>query len=355
MISKKFLLNVLKFLFFLGIGFTILYLVYRSQNIAFQEDCALKGIPAEDCSLIGKVWNDFQSVNYSWILLVFVAFAVSNVSRAIRWNMLLRTMGHTPKFINAFLTIIIGYFANLGLPRMGEIVRAGMMARYEKIGVEKVMGTVVMDRAVDVLSILFLTALALFLDFNTIYTFADDYVDLSGKFGGKGTLLLYLGIVGVTGLGLIWLLRKQLMRLSIVQKIVDIAKGFAEGLKTIGKVSSPWLFVFHSVVIWGMFFLMGYMCMLAFEPTSKLPAIAALTVFVFGAWGMVIPSPGGMGTYHFLAQLALGFYGVSGDDGFSFANISFFTVQLGCNILWGILSLILLPNINRNYQPMAVA
>lgn len=355
MISKKLLLNVLKFLLFLGIGFSILYLVYRSQNAAFQEDCALKGIPSEDCSLIGKVWNDFQNVNYFWILLVFVAYAISNVSRAIRWNMLLRGMGYTPKFINAFLTIIIGYFANLGLPRMGEIVRAGMMARYEKIGVEKVMGTVVVDRAVDVLSILFLTALALFLDFDTIYTFADEYVDLSGKFGGKGLLLLYIGIAGVLSLGLVWLLRKQLMRLSIVQKVVNIAKGFAEGLKTIRKVENPWLFVLHSINIWGMFFLMGYLCMLAFEPTSGLPATAALTVFVFGAWGMVIPSPGGMGTYHFLAQLALGFYGISGDDGFSFANISFFTVQLGCNILWGILSLILLPNINRNYQPVAVA
>lgn len=351
MISKKSLLNFFKFLLFLSIGLVILYLVYRSQNAAFQADCAIKGIPAEECSLLDKVWADFRSVQPFWILMVFLAYAVSNVSRAIRWNMLLGAMGYRPKFVNALLTIIIGYFANLGLPRMGEIVRAGTMARYERIPLEKVIGTVVVDRIVDVISILALTALAFVLDFNTIWTFADKYVNLNERFGGKGTLLLVMGVVGIAGIGLFWLLRKRLLQIPIFQKVLQIASGFAEGIKTIRRLDRPWVFVLHSINIWLMFFLMSYFCFLAFAPTAGLPMVAALTVFVFGAWGMVIPSPGGMGTYHFLAQLALGFYDISGEDGFSFANISFFTVQLGCNILWGILSLLLLPNINRHYQP----
>ncbi len=352
MISKKSLLNFFKFLLFLSIGVVILYLVYRSQNAAFQADCALKEIPAAECSLLDKVWADFRSVNPFWILMIFLAYAVSNISRAIRWNMLLGAMGYRPKFINALLTIIIGYFANLGLPRMGEIVRAGSMARYERIPLEKVIGTIVVDRIVDVISILALTALAFVLDFNTIWTFADEHVNLNERFGGKGTLLLALVAAGVVGLSMVWLFRKRLLQIPIFQKIIQIAKGFAEGIKTIRRLDRPLIFVLHSINIWLMFFLMSYCCFLAFAPTAGLPMIAALTVFVFGAWGMVIPSPGGMGTYHFLAQLALGFYGISGEDGFSFANISFFTVQLGCNILWGILSLLLLPNINRNYQPV---
>lgn len=345
MISKKLLLTSLKFLLFLGLGLGILYLVYRNQNAAFQEECALKGIPSEDCSLLGKVWNDFRTVNYFWILMVFVAYALSNVSRAIRWNMLLRSLGYQPRFINALLTTIVGYFANLGLPRMGEVVRAGLMARYEKIAIEKVMGTVVVDRIVDVLSILVVTTLAIWLDFNNIQAFANEHIRLGERFGG-GQLLYYAAAAAGLAVVVLWLFRQRLLRLALVQKILHIAQGFAEGIQTIRRLERPWLFVLHSINIWVMFFLMSYFCFLAFAPTASLPLLAALTVFVFGAWGVVIPSPGGMGTYHFMVQLALGFYGISGDDGFSFANISFFAVQLGCNILWGILALLLLPGIN---------
>jgi hypothetical protein len=351
MVLKKQLLNFLKFLLFLGIGVTILYLVYRSQNAAYQEECALRGIPAEDCSLLHKVWNDFRSVNYFWILMVFVVYALSNVSRAIRWNMLLRTLGYQPRFSNALLTTIVGYFANLGLPRMGEVVRAGMMARYEKMPVEKVIGTVFVDRVVDVISILFMTGLALLLDFDKILAFANEYVDLSGRLGGSGAVLGLLALIGVAALSLFYVFRKQLMQIALVKKIVAIFKGFGQGIQTIRKVKRPWLFILHSLNIWVMYFLMNYFCLLSFAPTADLPMLAALTTFVFGAWGIVIPSPGGMGTYHFLVQLALGFYGVSGDDGFSFANIAFFSIQLGCNVFWGILALLFLPNINRNYQP----
>ncbi len=350
MTYRNLLFNGLKFLLFLAIGLGILYLVYRNQAAAFQEDCALKSIPAADCSLLRKVWNDFRGINYFWILMVFVAYAVSNASRAIRWSMLLQSLHYQPRFINGFLTIIIGYFANLGLPRMGELVRAGTMARYEGIPVEKVIGTVVVDRIVDVLSILLLTALALLLDFGTLRTFADEHINLSARLGNSN-ILLYL-LLGAVVVGLVlFTLRARMMRLAVVQKVVQIERGFVQGLQTVSRLKRPWLFILHSINVWLMFFLMGYFCFLAFAPTAGLGPVAALTAFVFGAWGMVVPSPGGMGTYHLMMQLALGFYGISGDDGFSFANISFFSVQLGCNILWGLLALLLLPILNRNYRP----
>ena len=102
-----------------------------------------------------------------------------------------------------------------------------------------------------------------------------------------------------------------------------------------------------------MYFVMTYLCFFAFEPTAYLVPIVGLIVFVFGGWGVVIPSPGGMGTYHFLAQTALSMYGISGEDGFSWANISFFSIQLGCNISIGILALLLLPWLNKDYKPVS--
>ncbi|RMF01083.1 MAG: UPF0104 family protein [Bacteroidetes bacterium] len=344
---KKVVVNLLKFAAFLSVGLIILYWVYQKQDAAYQAECALKGIAAEDCSLLQKVITDFASANYFWLVMVLVCFTISNLSRGVRWNMLIQQLGYQTRLVNAFLTIILGYFANLGLPRVGEVVRAGTMARYEQIPVEKVMGTVVVDRIIDVISILIVTALALALEFDTLWGFLQANGQLGDSLAPKQGALISLAGLGLVALVLLYVFRKHLQRTTLYAKVMGILQGFLEGLKTIRKLDRPWWFVLHSVNIWVMYFLMTYVCFFAFEPTAHLSAVVALVVFVFGGWGIVIPSPGGMGTYHFLATTALGFYGIPGDDGFSWANISFFTIQLGCNILVGLLALVLLPMLNR--------
>ena len=348
---KSFLINLLKFSLFLGVGLLILYFVYNNQNAAYQAECELNQVAAEDCSLIKKVISDFGSVNYFWIILVLLSFTISNVSRAIRWNMLIRPMGYQPRFINSFFATVIGYFANLGFPRLGEVLRPATMAQYEKIPLEKLVGTVVVDRIIDVISILIVSGLAFLLAFDTIWGFLNEYADFEDKFGGLWNLAL-LGFGALAVLGLVfYLLRKQIMATKIYAKIVDLARGFWQGIQTVRQLDRPWLFLFHSVNIWFMYFMMTYLCFFAFEPTAHLSAVAGLVVFVLGGWGVVIPSPGGMGTYHFLAQTGLMMYGVSGDDGFSWANIAFFSINLGCNVLIGLIALIALPIVNRHYNP----
>ncbi|MEL6276294.1 MAG: lysylphosphatidylglycerol synthase transmembrane domain-containing protein, partial [Bacteroidota bacterium] len=252
----------------------------------------------------------------------------------------------------ALLTTILGYFANLGLPRVGEVIRGGTMAQYEGIEVEKVMGTIVLDRIIDVICILTITALAVILQYQTIADYVAANVDFGERFSGGGNLLLIIGGIGIAIVALIYAFRKKLQQSKFYNRVVEIAKGFWQGLLTVSKIKQPGLFIFHTINIWLMYYLMTYLCFLAFPPTAHLGLIAALIVFVFGGWGIVIPSPGGMGTYHFLAQTALMIYGISGEDGFSWANISFFSIQLGCNISVGLLSLIILPIINRNYKPL---
>lgn len=348
---KATLINFLKFTLFLGIGLVILYLVYQSQNIAYQEECTLNGIPESECSLINKVAQDFGRVNYVWILLVLAAFTVSNMSRAKRWQMLIRPLGYNVRLINAFLTVVVGYFANLGLPRMGEIVKPGLLARYERAPLEKVMGTAVADRVFDVISILLVTGLAFLLEYDRIWDFLNQYATVPGQSLSIGKLLMIGGLI-LVALSLLFLVfRKRIMAGKLALKIQDLALGFAQGLQTVRQLDQPFWFLFHSINIWVMYYLMTYLCFFAFPPTSHLSATAALLVFVFGGWGIVIPAPGGMGTYHFLAQTALMMYGINGDDGFSWAMIAFVSIQLGCNILIGLLGLVLLPIINRNYRP----
>ncbi len=328
----------------------ILFLVYRSQNKAYQAECGIKRIAPEDCSLLTKVLQDFASADYFWLIIVLVCFLISNLSRAIRWNMLIRQLGYQPRLVNGFLTVILGYFANLGLPRVGEVVRAGTMARYEGIAVEKVMGTVVVDRIIDVISILLITALALALEFDTLWAWLQANSSVGEKLAANTSLLVGLAIAGVAGLVLLYVLRHRIQQTKLYGKLAGIITGFVDGLKTIRSLDRPGWFVLHSINIWLMYFLMTYLCFFSFAPTAHLSALAGLVVFVFGGWGIVIPSPGGMGTYHFLATTALTFYGVSGDDGFSWSNISFFTIQIGCNVLVGLFALLILPVINKSNQ-----
>lgn len=353
---KNIIKNLLKFLLFFSIGAIILYLVYRGQNAAYQDQCRIDGIPQEECSLINKVLTDFASVNYFWIVLVLITFTLSNVSRTLKWNMLLKPLGYVPKFYNAFLSILLGYFANLGIPRIGEVVRAGTLSQYENIPVEKVMGTIVVDRIIDVITLLLVTGLVVLLEFDTISAFFNEHVSFSDRFGGMQGLVLYGMILGAIGLGVFWIFRKSLEKTAIYQKIIQLLMGFIEGIKTIGRLERPWLFIFHSLSIWVLYFLMIYLCFFSFKPTANLTPMVGLVIFVFGAWGIVVPSPGGMGTYQWIVQTALVMYGLRGDDAFSFANIAFFSISLGCNVILGLIALIVLPILNnRQAEPEITA
>ena len=339
--------NILQFVLFLGVGSGLLWLVFRQQNAAFKAQCAIDGVPSEQCSLVQKIWSDFATANYWLIGLTLVFFTISNLSRAFRWQMLIQPLGYTTRLTNGFGSILLGYFANLGLPRVGEVVRAGTMAKYENIPVEKLIGTIVVDRIVDMVSLLLLITLSLVVEFDTIFGFIRQ--SLNGRQGSTSSSFLLPALVGaaVFGFAFLFFIRKKITRQPFFQKLLSVAKGFLDGLGSIGKLRTPKAFIFHSIVIWLMYYLQCYFCLLAFPPTAHLTSHAALMVFIFGTLGMVVPSPGGMGTYHALVILALtSLYGIGSNDAFSLANLSFFSIQIFYNITAGVLALLLLPLIN---------
>ena len=337
---KKKILNILKSVLFIGLGSSILYLIFRAQNKAYIEQCKVDGIPLADCSLLDKLVTDFTSANFFWLFMVILAYTISNISRTARWQMLLRPLGLNINPLNGFFTIMLGYFANLGFPRIGEFVRAGTLARYEKTEFEKVMGTVVVDRVIDVFSLLIAILLAFVFSFKELSAFLDS---MPMSFSGT-KLLLLLAVVGLAGVGLVFYLVKNYPDNFLVKKIL----GFLEGVKAIKDIDKPFWFVFHSVLIWVMYFVMIWVGLYAFGPTAHLGATAGLLLFVVGSLGIVIPTPGGMGTYHALVGACLTFvYSLTAADSFSFANIIFFTIQIGANVLFGALALIVLPVLNR--------
>ncbi|MBP6539806.1 MAG: flippase-like domain-containing protein, partial [Saprospiraceae bacterium] len=116
---KTHLTKALKISLFFAVGIIILYLVYQRQELAFQADCALKGTPADQCSLLNKIISDISNANYFWVIITMILFLITNIFRALRWKMMLEAIGYQPRLINLFGTIMINYLANLGIPRSG--------------------------------------------------------------------------------------------------------------------------------------------------------------------------------------------------------------------------------------------
>ena len=330
--------HALQAVVFAGIGAGILLLVYNHQNTAYVGECAQNSIAPAQCDLLAKLVDDFTHADFRWIAVVLLAYVASTASRACKWQLLLQPLGGKPRFANTFLAICIAYFANLGLPRVGEFVRAALIARHERIPVEQVMGTIVADRAVDLLCLGVVMALALLLEFDKISSFVATRGSLPGRVAWIGAGAVALGCVAL------WVIFRR--RLA----------GFRAGLQSIRRLQHPVWFALHNINIWVLSYLMTWMGLQAFAPPGALDGRAALTVFVFATLGIIIPAPGGMGTFHFLVISALTlFYGVRGDDAFSAANIFFFSVNIGFTIVLGLLSLAALPLINRRARAAGAA
>ena len=333
---------------FLGVGLTILYFVFQKQQAAYLEECAMNGIAAADCSLINKIIADFKSTNYWWIGAVFLCYILSNISRSLRWQMLIKPLGRKPRFVNVFSAVMIAYFGNLGLPRLGEVMRSVAISKYEVIPLERVIGTVILERLMDVLFLLICIGLCFLIEFDTIMAFLQKGKETDS---GPNYFLLIAGMGAALFLLIGFLFRKKIMATALFKKLLNIIKGFGEGILSVRKMDSPLLFWFHSAFIWVMYFFMTYFCFFAFAPTADLAPKIALLAFVVGALAIAVPSPGGMGTYHLFIIQLLAIYGVSETDAFSFANILFFSVQLGINVVVGLAVFLLLPIINKNYHP----
>ena len=293
---KPFYKQVIKFLAFLLVTVFLFWLVYRDQNF-------------DD---LMKVLRD--DVDYTWIWVAIVFGLLSHVSRSLRWQMLTKSMGYRISFMNSFMGVMIGYFANMAIPRMGEFTRCGVVSKYENVPFSKLLGTVVTERVFDMIMLLLLT--------------------------------LVLGVLSVGVAGFFWFVRKG----TFFTRLHHFLSGMKEGLLTVKDVKHKWLFIGHTIFIWLMYFLMLYVCFFCFQFTSHLGPMVGLTVFVLSSYGMVAPVQGGVGAWHFMVIAALMIYLPHTEEIASlsktFALLTHGTMTL-LYIVVGVLCLLFLPIYNR--------
>lgn len=318
--------------------------IFHQQQNGYHAYCAQHNIPSENCNLWDKMLTDFKSVNFIYIVLIFVAFIVSNISRSLRWQIFLKNLGYESHFANAFGAVSIAYMANLGIPRSGEVIRAAVLSKNENIPFDKNFGTVVLDRMVDMISYVLLTITTIIIKWHLFQQFFTEYLNLDILIKKTIPIIAMLAVVLV-----LFIFRKTWLKWNIVQQIITKLRGFYDGVLAIKNLDRPWAFAFHTINIWFWYYMMLYFAMKSFPITSTIDPSNILFVYVFGAMGMLVPTPGGMGSYHYLIILGLSYFGIQNVDAFSFANIAFFTAQFATNLIIGLLALAFLYFFNKNY------
>jgi glycosyltransferase 2 family protein len=311
-LTKK-LLSAGKYILLLGIGVILL---------AF----AFKGIDLDDFISKIKLAKPF------WLILSVVASLIAFWSRAYRWNMLIEPLGKKPKLDNTCSALMLGYLANLAFPRLGEVTRCATLNRLEKIHLDSLIGTVIVERIVDVLSLLFCIILIGLLEFDQLITFyQSDPVQekLSGIFVlAQSPFFIAGAAIVICTLIFFGIRQKRKNTASPENKFNKLIKGITNGLATIKSLKNPLAFIFHTVLIWIMYYYMSYLCFFSLGATANLSWDAGLLVLVAGGLGMSAPVPGGLGTYHFMVIAALSIFNILRDD-----SIVFATLMLGSQIL----------------------
>ena len=273
-----------------------------------------------------------------WVSISIILGILGHISRAVRWNYLLEPLGYKPKIINNVFIILMAYFANLGIPRTGEILRATALTTYEDVPFEKGFGTIVTERVIDVIMLLFLIGLTLILQTDSILGFLQDR-----GFNLK-SLLLLMG-AGVIGLVFFFFFIKKSTH-TLAVKIKGFVKGLMEGVFSIFKMKRKWAFVMHTLFIWGCYIAMLWVIKFTVPETIHLSLSELMVAFVAGSFAMTATN-GGIGLYPIAVSSALAIFGISAVSGDAFGWIMWIAQTLMI-VVFGAISFLVLPLFNRN-------
>lgn len=284
---KGFLISVLKYLFFIALGVALLFLAFRGLEL-------------------NELWEELKTANYWWFLATIFAAILSHVFRALRWNQLIGQMGYKTKTSTTFYSVMMGYLANLALPRLGEVTRCGFLSKKENIPFNSLFGTVIAERVFDLVVLILIIAIVVIAQIQRIGGFLNTLLvePLLGIYSGNGTaIFIVLASLIVSTIITLFVFRKLkpwLKTTELYSKIESFIDGFLDGLKSIAKVKHRGLFVFHTFMIWFLYLLMIILPFYAFTETSLLTIIDGFTILGIGSLGIVAPVPGGIGSYHFV-------------------------------------------------------
>ena len=330
---KNKIITILKYTFFLALGvFFVWWSIHKMDDNNWQ---ACKAA--------------MQHANFLLFIPVFFILLLSHISRSIRWKILMQPMGYQPKLHNTFFAVMIGYLANLAIPRLGEVLKCTILAKYEKVPADKLIGTIIVERAVDVISLLIIFIIAIATQANIITAYAASTINkyfLNGPTNSINIKLLGL-VIFIVLFFIVWkFVIKRFSHIGIIQKIKSTILGVKDGLLSVKKLDNKWTFIFHSVLIWCCYILGTYLGFSATAGTSHLAFLTTFPVLAFASIGMII-TPGGIGLYQIFVMEVLILYNIPEPIGYA-NGILQWIAQFVIILTLGFICMLLLPYFNKN-------
>ena len=283
-------------------GGAILYWMYRDFDFRSVDDILLHGM------------------DWTWMLLSFPFGILAQMFRGWRWRQTLEPLGERPRTATAVHAVFLSYAASLVVPRIGEFTRCGVLKRYDGVSFAKALGTVVTERAIDMLLMAAVCVLTLFMQmrvFSTFFSKTGTSMDsVLGKFSTTGYL-----VTAACAMAALLLLHILLKKLSIYNKVKATVGGIWQGVVSLKDVRNAPLFIVYTLAIWLCYFLHYYLTFFCFDFTAHLGLECALVTFVVGSIAVIVPTPNGAGPWHFAVKTMLILYGVADTDALYFVLI----------------------------------
>lgn len=276
---KKHLGNIIKLL--VGALISTLLILYLVNKIDYE-----------------KTKEIIFDIDWTFFIVMIICSGLSHISRGLRWSILLEDQGMIVSKKGLIAGTFVGYFINIVFPRAGEVARCTSVSYKYGLPADKLLGTVVLERVIDMFMLLSCIGLVLFLDFDLFGGFFEErWIELNNMFSNLIPILIGLLVTGIIGL---FFLFKYRNRISLFTKVYTFFKGIIEGLLSLRKLKRKGLFIFHTLFIWIMYLSMSYIPFRAFQAIENYDVTKALFVFILGGIGMTIPAPGGIGSYQYV-------------------------------------------------------
>jgi uncharacterized protein (TIRG00374 family) len=329
--SKRFL-SILNYFIFLGGGLFLVWWQLKTMTVTEKNE----------------FYDSLQSANY-WIVIPIAMMSIlSHLSRSMRWKLLMEPLGYQPKLSNIFSVTMIGYLANAAVPRLGELLKCTFLAKYEKLKVDKLVGTIILERSFDFICYIIFIFITILIQIDTVTSFITKELDqISAKPGIP--IWMKFGILVIAILLIISLLKwlfKKFPENKIISKTVEFVNGIWIGFQSIKHLKKRKAFILHTLFIWSMYLGQVYLGFWGMEATEDLSIKAAFSVLTLTTLSMIV-TPGGIGSFPIFVMQTLLIYGIDAPVGKAFGWIMW-GVSTSLIIIIGLICLLLIPYLNKD-------
>ncbi len=324
----KILKKILSFLIPLLLSAALLFYIYSDENLDDQLEYIKNG-------------------NMFWLFLPVFISLLSNLFRALRWNMLIRAAGQEVSWLNSFLAVTVGYLANTLLPRAGEVARCGVLKKYSDVSFTTALGTVVTERIFDVIITLAILLLAFLLEFNALTPFFED-ADFSSKLIAFITSPFFIASVLIVAVAFVIFYRFR-NQSRLYEKGRESLRKFKVGFLSAKDIDNKFLFGVYTVLIFACYYFMLQVSFWAFDFSKDITYSQGLMIYVAGSLGIIAPVQGGIGAWHYMTIQSMVFYlgnSVMAETK-AFALVVHTLQSILVSIVFGLIAYVLLPLVNK--------